>query len=49
VEPTARDGNCLFRRLRPFAALETIQNNEWMRINNSENCVMYLGTNWSVS
>jgi hypothetical protein len=44
VEPIARDENSFFRRLRPFVALETIRNNEWLRINKSEDCDMYMGT-----
>jgi hypothetical protein len=32
----------------PFVAFEAIRNNEWLRINKSEDCDMYRGTNWSV-
>jgi hypothetical protein len=45
VEPIARDGNCLFPRVHPFVALETIWNIEWL----SEDCDMYMGTDWNVS
>jgi hypothetical protein len=37
VETVAADGNCSFRRFRPFVATEVIQHNVRLRINNGGN------------
>jgi hypothetical protein len=36
VKTVARDGNCLFRRFRPFVAFEITQNNVQLHINTKE-------------